>query len=61
MLRRPPNSLNAKDVTILKLRVLSIKENTKTGTLNNLYVLINKINKAAGVILYIFYLFYSAK
>jgi len=35
-----------RDVTILKLRVLNIKKNTKPGILNNSYVLADRTNKA---------------
>jgi len=55
LLRRPSDSLNIKNVTILKLRVLNIKKNIKAGVLSNSYVLINKVNKAAWEILCIPY------
>jgi len=53
MLQRPSNSLNAKGVTILKLRVLSTKRNIKAGALNNPYALAGKVNKAVKKIFYI--------
>jgi len=52
VLRRPPNSLSAKNVTVPGLRVLNIKKNIKTGALSDSYVLANKANKAAWDILY---------
>jgi len=47
VLQRLPNNLNIKNVTIPGLRVLNIKKNTKTGTLNNSYVLVNKADRTA--------------
>jgi len=61
MLQRPSDSSGARDVTVLKLRILGIKNNIKAGALSNSYVLINKTNKAARGIFYILYPLYSAE
>jgi len=61
MLQRPSNSLSAKGVTILKLRVLNIKKNIKASVLSNSYALASKADKIAKKIFYILYPLYLAK